>query len=64
MFAAMHFPTVLLQPVQGVVRWWCRGAHARRARAEMALLASLRQHELNDLGIGHSELPAVLRPQR
>jgi len=53
----------VLSPVlpRGLLRWWRRSAQLRRRRAEAQALLELGQHELNDLGIGRSELPALMR---
>ncbi len=43
----------------------CRTARARRrARRQAVLLRSMSERELRDLGIGRSEIPALLRADR
>ncbi len=41
----------------GLARWRERAGERRRVRAAQRELAGLGQHELNDLGVGGSELP-------
>ncbi|HZF83329.1 MAG TPA: hypothetical protein VE084_07490 [Burkholderiaceae bacterium] len=52
-------PTLL--PLRGLQQWWHRAALVRRQKAEARALMALGQHELNDLGVGRSELPALVR---
>lgn len=50
-------PAALL--LQRLRHWWRRSTLARQRRAELRALQALGQHELNDLGVGHSELPGL-----
>lgn len=62
MNAALHrLSSSSSQALQGLRRWWKQAAQARQHRAEMRALQALGQHELNDLGVGHSELPGLAR---
>lgn len=45
----------------GLRRRWRNAVRARLQRAELRALRALGQHELNDLGVGHSELPGLAR---
>ena len=58
--ALSHLP-LLSQPLTGLRRRWQTAAKARHQRAELRALQALGQHELNDLGVGHSELPGLTR---
>ncbi|WP_225782000.1 hypothetical protein [Xenophilus sp. Marseille-Q4582] len=58
--ALRHLPRIA-QPLAGLRRRWRSAARARHQRAELRALQALGQHELNDLGVGHSELPALGR---
>ena len=58
--ALSHLP-LFSQPLTGLRRRWQNAARARQQRAELRALQALGQHELNDLGVGHSELPALGR---
>jgi uncharacterized protein YjiS (DUF1127 family) len=42
--------------LKNFVQWRQRIARERQARAELRTLMALGQHELNDLGVGRSEL--------
>jgi len=62
---ALHHPSFRsAAPLRGLARWWQGLAAARRLAAEQRELMALGQHQLNDLGIGHSELPHVLRGEQ
>lgn len=60
--ALRHFP-LFAQPLTGLRRRWQSAAKARHQRAELRALQALGQHELNDLGVGHSELPGLGRKE-
>lgn len=44
--------------------WRRRVVNGRRARADARHLAGMSEHDLRDLGIGRSELPALLDRHR
>lgn len=61
MNAALSPLPLFSQPLTGLRRRWQNAARARHQRAELRALQALAQHELNDLGVGHSELPRLVR---
>lgn len=59
---ALHHPSFRsAAPLRGLARWWQGMAAARRLAAERRELMALGQYQLNDLGVGRSELPRMLR---
>jgi uncharacterized protein YjiS (DUF1127 family) len=48
------------EPLQALVDWFARALARRRARHQALQLATMSEHELLDLGIGRSEVPALL----
>ena len=59
-----HSSRSAVAPLRGLARWWQGMAAARRLAAEQRELMALGQHQLNDLGIGRSELPRMLRARQ
>lgn len=49
------------QPVRNVLAWCHRALAQYRQRCRALDLATMSDHELRDLGIGRSEVPALLR---
>jgi|EndMetStandDraft_3_1072993.scaffolds.fasta_scaffold882255_2 uncharacterized protein YjiS (DUF1127 family) len=54
----MQVPT--FEPLQAMSDWLVRAMARRRARHQALQLKTMSEHELHDLGIGRSEIPAVL----
>jgi uncharacterized protein YjiS (DUF1127 family) len=54
----MHLPTT--DPLQAIGAWFARALARRRARHQALQLAAMSEHELLDLGIGRSEVPALV----
>jgi len=48
------------EPLQAMSDWLARAIARRRARHQALQLKAMSEHELHDLGIGRSEIPAVL----
>jgi uncharacterized protein YjiS (DUF1127 family) len=58
-------PTSFHQRLIHALRGWRRRVvNGRRARADLRHLAGMNDHELRDLGIGRSEVPALLDRHR
>jgi uncharacterized protein YjiS (DUF1127 family) len=58
-------PTSFHQRLIHALRGWRRRVvNGRRARADLRHLAGMTDHELRDLGIGRSEVPALLDRHR
>ncbi|MDR6854581.1 DUF1127 domain-containing protein [Variovorax guangxiensis] len=49
------------EPLQAVGAWLERAMARRRARHQALQLRTMSEYELRDLGIGRSEVPALLR---
>jgi uncharacterized protein YjiS (DUF1127 family) len=49
------------EPLQALADWFARALARRRERHQALQLAFMSEHELLDLGIGRSEVPALLR---
>lgn len=52
---------VLRRLVSSLLQSWRHRAALRRRQAEASALMALGQHELNDLGVGRSELQSLVR---
>jgi uncharacterized protein YjiS (DUF1127 family) len=48
------------EPLQALIDWFARVLARRRERHLALQLAAMSEHELLDLGIGRSEVPALL----
>ncbi|SDC79234.1 protein of unknown function [Variovorax sp. CF079] len=48
------------EPLQAFIDWFARALTKRRERHQALQLAAMSEHELLDLGIGRSEVPALL----
>jgi uncharacterized protein YjiS (DUF1127 family) len=58
-------PTSFHQRLIHALRGWRRRVvNGRRARADLRHLSGMNDHELRDLGIGRSEVPALLDRHR
>lgn len=51
------------EPMQAFIGWFARALVSRRERHQALQLATMSEHELLDLGIGRSEVPALLGGQ-
>jgi uncharacterized protein YjiS (DUF1127 family) len=49
------------EPLRAFAAWCARVLARRRARHQALQMADMSEHELLDLGIGRSEVPALLR---
>ncbi|MDR6534396.1 hypothetical protein [Variovorax soli] len=55
----MHLPT--FGPLRTMGDWLARATASRRARHRAGALKTMSEYELRDLGIGRSEVPALMR---
>jgi uncharacterized protein YjiS (DUF1127 family) len=55
----MHLP--MNEALRASIAWLARLRASRRERGQALQLAAMSEHELRDLGIGRSEVPALLR---
>ncbi|RZL64287.1 MAG: DUF1127 domain-containing protein [Variovorax sp.] len=53
--------TVLHRLASPLLQWSRHAAALRRQQAEARALMAMGQHELNDLGVGRSELQSLMR---
>ncbi len=56
----LKMPLPTIDPLQALGAWFSRALARRRARHQALQLAAMSEHELLDLGIGRSEVPALL----
>ena len=57
----LKMPLPTTDPLQALGAWFSRASAQRRARHQALELAAMSEHELLDLGIGRSEVPALLQ---